>query len=63
MKKYDVWFTLEHPAVIVVEAESEDEAEDIASELLMDMDYDDLMERISNALDFAGIKIARVTEC
>ena len=63
MKNYDVWFTLEHPASIVVEAESEDEAEDIAAELLMDMNHDDLMERINNALDFAGIKIVRVTEC
>ena len=63
MKNYDVWFTLENPAVLTVEANSAEEAEEIAEGLLEDMDHDDLMERINNALDFAGIKITNVTEC
>ena len=40
MKNYDVWFTLESPAVIVVEADSKEKAKEIAEGLLADMDHD-----------------------
>ena len=63
MKNYDVWFTLESPAVIVVEADSEEKAKEIAEELLADMDHDELIERISNAVDYMGVKVTEVTEC
>lgn len=63
MKNYDVWFTLESPAVIVVKADSEEKAKEIAEELLADMDYDELIERISNAVDYMGVKVTEVTEC
>ena len=63
MKNCDVWFTLESPAVIVVEADSKEKAKEIAEELLADMDHDELIERISNAIDFMGVKVTKVTEC
>lgn len=63
MKNYDVWFTLESPAVIVVEADSKEKAKEIAEGLLADMDHDELIERISNAIDFMGVKVTKVTKC
>lgn len=57
MKKYDVWFTLEHPANIVIEANSPLEAIDIAEDLLAEMDQDELLERIVAAIDYMGLKV------
>lgn len=57
MKKYDVWFTLEHPANIVIEANSTLEAIDIAEDLLAEMDQDELLERIVAAIDYMGLKV------
>lgn len=62
MKNYDVWFNLGYPANIVVEANSEEEARDTAEDLLVDMDQDELLERINSAIDFGGIKIVSVEE-
>ena len=62
MKNYDVWFTLESPAVIVVEAKSVKEAKEIAEEMLADMDYDELMRRIGDAVDYMGVKVVNVEE-
>lgn len=63
MKNYDVWFTLESPAVVVIEADSKEKAKEKAEEVLADMDYDELIERISNAVDYMGVKVTEVTEC
>lgn len=60
MKNYDIWFTLEHPANFVVGANSEEEAKEIAEYLLADMDDDELMRRIKNAIDYMGLKIVNV---
>lgn len=62
MKNYDVWFTLEHPANIVVEAESEKEAKEIAEDMFAEMDQDELFERISAAIDYMGLKVESVEE-
>lgn len=63
MKNYDVWFTLESPAVVVIEADSEEDAKEKAEEILANMNYDELIERISNAVDYMGVKVTEVTEC
>lgn len=63
MKNYDVWFTLESPAVVVIEADSKEKAKEKAEEILANMDYDELIERISNAVDYMGVKVTEVTEC
>lgn len=55
-KMYDVYFTLETPAVMLVAAESEEEAEDI----VLNMHQDDLMDRVQNAIDFMGFKVVEI---
>lgn len=62
MKNYDVWFNLAHPANIVIEAKSAKEAKEIAEELLAEMDQDELLERIVNAIDYQGVKIVDVED-
>lgn len=57
-KLYDVYFTIEEPAVITVKANSKDEAEDIVA----NMSQDDLMVRIQNAIDFMGFKVVCIDE-
>lgn len=60
MKNYDIWFTLEYPANFVIEANSKKEAKEIAEELLAEMDDDELITRIKNAIDYMGLKIVNV---
>ena len=62
MKKYDIWFTPEHPANIVVEANSMLEAKEIAEEILCNMEHKELMRRIADAVDFMGVKVDYVEE-
>lgn len=62
MKNYDVWFTLEQPALLVVEAKSAEDAKEIAEEMLVDMDYDELMRRIGDAVDYMGVKVVAVED-
>ena len=62
MKNYDVWFTLKYPANIVIEAESEKEAKEIAEDLLAEMDQDKLLEKIVAAIDYIGLKVESVEE-
>ena len=59
---YDVYFRINHPAVMVVEADSEDEAKDIAEDLLMDMDKDEIVERLVAAMDFYGLEVENAEE-
>ena len=59
---YDVYFRINHPAVMVVEADSEDEAKDIAEDLLMDMDKDEIIERLVAAMDFYGLEVENAEE-
>lgn len=59
---YDVYFRINHPACMVVEADSEDEAQDIAEELLMDMDDTEIIRRLCDAMDFYGLEIVNVEE-
>lgn len=62
MKRYDVWFSIAHPANFVVEADSMSEAKDIADDILENMDDDELMRKLKEAMDFDGLKIDSVEE-
>lgn len=59
---YDVYFRISHPACIVVEAKSENDAKDIAEHILENMEDKELMERLCNAMDFDGLEIVNVEE-
>lgn len=62
MKKYDVWFTPECSACVVVEANSIEEARGVAEEVLNNMKSEELMRRIADAVDFMGVKIDDIEE-
>ena len=62
MKKYDVWFMPEGSANIVVEANSYEEAREVAEEILCNMEQEELMRRIEDAVDFMGVKIDYIDE-
>lgn len=59
---YDVYFRIKYPACMVVEANSEDEAKEIAEDLLMDMDDKELMERLCAAMNFDGFEVVNIEE-
>lgn len=59
---YDVYFRIKHPAVMVVSADSEDEAKDIAEDLLADMDQSELLRRLVDAMEFDGLEVEFVEE-
>lgn len=59
---YDVYFRINHPACMVVEANSEDEAKEIAENLLMDMDDKEVFERLVAAMDFYGLEVVNAEE-
>ncbi len=56
-KLFEVYFTLEEPASVVIEARDENEAE----EILYDMTRKELLERIANALEM-GVCIKEIEE-
>ena len=56
-KLFEVYFTLEEPASVVIEARDENEAE----EILYDMTRKELLERIASALEM-GVSIEEI-EC
>lgn len=62
MARYDVWFTIAHPANLVIEAESPREAKDIAQSILEEMDDKELMRKLKETIDFEGLKIQYVEE-
>lgn len=62
MKMFDVHFIPECPACIVVEANSILEAKEIAEDILCNMEPEELMRRIADAVDFMGVKIDCVEE-
>ena len=57
---YDVYFRIKHPSCMVVSADSEDEARDIAEDLLENMDDKELMDRLVAAMDFDGLEVVSV---
>lgn len=59
---YDVYFRINHPACMVVEANSEDEAKDIAEDLLANMEDSEVMDRLLAAMDFYGLEVVDVEE-
>lgn len=62
MKRYDIWFSIAHPANFVVEAETFDDAKDIAQDILENMDDKELIRKLKEAMDFDGLKIDSVEE-
>ena len=56
-KLFEVYFTLEEPASVVIEARDENEAE----EILYDMTRKELLERIASALEM-GVSIEEIEE-
>lgn len=62
MARYDVWFSIAHPANLVVEADSPDDAMDIAKSILENMEDKELMRKLNEAMDFDGLKIDSVEE-
>ena len=62
MARYDVWFSIAHPANLVIEAESPGEAKDIAQSILEEMDDKELMRKLKKTIDFEGLKIQYVEE-
>ena len=56
-KLFEVYFTLEEPASVVIEARDEDEAE----EIFEDMTRKELLERIASALEM-GVSIEEIEE-
>ena len=61
-KKYDVWFMPECSACVVVEANSYEEAREKAEEILCNMESEELMRRIADAIDFMGVRIDEIVE-
>ena len=60
LKGYDVYFTLEEPACVLVGARSLKEAKEVAEEELNNMSRDELVDRLLAAVDFGGLKIKYV---
>jgi len=60
LKGYDVYFTLEEPACVLVGAHSLKEAREIAEETLCEMSKEELIDRLLAAVDFGGLKIKYV---
>ena len=57
-KLFDVYFTLESPASVVIEARDEDEAEEI---FMNSMTRKELLERIAYALEM-GVEITEIED-
>lgn len=57
LKGYDVYFTLESPACVLVGAHSLKEAREVAEEILNNMSQEELVDRLLAAVDFSGLKI------
>ena len=62
LKGYDVYFTLQSPACVLIGAYSEEEAREQAEEVLMNMSRDELIDRLLAAADFDGLKIKYIEE-
>lgn len=62
LKGYDVYFTLNSPACVLVGAYSEEEAREIAENILSKMNKEELIDRLLAAVDFDGLKIKYVEE-
>lgn len=57
LKGYDVYFTLESPACVLIGAHSLKEAKEIAEDTLNNMGREELVDRLLAAAEFDGLKI------
>lgn len=63
LKGFDVYFTLESPASVLVGAYDESEVEDIFyDKILPNMSKEELIDRIFSAIEYDGIKIVSIDE-
>lgn len=63
LKGFDVYFTLESPACVLVGAHDESEVEDIFyDKILANMSREELVDRILAAIEYDGIKIVSIDE-
>lgn len=62
LKGYDVYFTLESPACVLIGAYSEEEAREQAEKVLTNMSRPELIDRLLAAVDFGGLKIEYIEE-
>ena len=62
LKGYDVYFTLQSPACVLVGAYTEDEARAEAEKVLENMSKGELVDRLLAAVDFDGLKIEYIEE-
>lgn len=62
MKHYDVWFTLTHPANLVVDGNDIQEAVNNAQNILLNMSKEELIERLLAAISYEGVKVVGITE-
>ena len=57
LKGYDVYFTLQSPACVLVGAYTKKEALEVAQHTLENMSKEELVDRLLAAVDFDGLKI------
>ena len=62
LKGYDVYFTLNSPACVLVGAYSKKEAREVAERMLENMSKEELIGRLLAAVDFDGLKITYIDE-
>lgn len=62
LKGYDVYFTLNSPACVLVGAYSKKEAREVAERTLDNMSKEELIDRLLAAVDFDGLKITYIDE-
>lgn len=62
MKHYDVWFTLAHPANLVVDGNDIQEAVNNAQNILLNMSKEELIDRLLSAINYEGVKIVGIVE-
>lgn len=62
LKGYDVYFTLQSPACVLVGAYSEEEAREEAEKVLMNMSKRELIDRLLAAVEFDGLEIKYIEE-
>ena len=62
LKGYDIYFTLNSPACVLVGAYSKKEAREVAERMLENMSKEELIGRLLAAVDFDGLKITYIDE-
>ena len=59
---YSAYFNIKYPAHMVIEANSEHEANEVAQNLLTNMEDEELIARIYGAISVYGIEVVNIEE-